>query len=138
MGAEASTTTQVFYPTLHYRDPAAAIDWLVEAFGCERLSVATGPDGGIVHAELTFAGAVLMVGRVSDGPTWSGHAGEGRVYFAFDEVDDLAARAAAAGGDLLRAPADTDYGARECTVRDPEGNLWSFGTYRPAVPAPTA
>jgi uncharacterized glyoxalase superfamily protein PhnB len=26
---------------------------------------------------------------------------------------------------------DTDYGSREYMVRDPEGNLWSFGTYRP-------
>lgn len=138
MGAEASTTTQVFYPTLHYRDPAAAIDWLVEAFGCQRLFAATGPDGAIGHAELTLEGAVLMVGPVADGPIWSGHAGEGRVYLALDDVDGLAARVRAAGGELLRGPADTDYGSRECTVRDPEGNLWSFGTYRPAVPAPTA
>jgi len=28
---------------------------------------------------------------------------------------------------------DTDYGSRDFTVRDPEGNLWAFGTYRPAV-----
>ena len=26
---------------------------------------------------------------------------------------------------------DTDYGSRGFTARDPEGNLWSFGTYRP-------
>ncbi|TWG84000.1 hypothetical protein L603_002200000110 [Cellulosimicrobium cellulans J34] len=25
---------------------------------------------------------------------------------------------------------DTDYGSRELVLRDPEGNLWSFGTYR--------
>jgi uncharacterized glyoxalase superfamily protein PhnB len=28
---------------------------------------------------------------------------------------------------------DTDYGSRDFTVRDPEGNLWAFGTYRPTV-----
>ena len=27
-------------------------------------------------------------------------------------------------------PADTDYGSRDFTVRDPEGNLWAFGTYQ--------
>jgi uncharacterized glyoxalase superfamily protein PhnB len=27
---------------------------------------------------------------------------------------------------------DTDYSSRGSTVRDPEGNLWSFGTYRGA------
>ena len=24
----------------------------------------------------------------------------------------------------------TDYGSRDFAVRDPEGNRWSFGTYR--------
>jgi len=24
---------------------------------------------------------------------------------------------------------DTDYGSRDYAARDPEGNLWSFGTY---------
>jgi hypothetical protein len=27
---------------------------------------------------------------------------------------------------------DEDYGSRGFTARDPEGNLWSFGTYRGA------
>jgi len=26
---------------------------------------------------------------------------------------------------------DTDYGSRDFAVRDPEGNIWSFGTYAP-------
>jgi uncharacterized glyoxalase superfamily protein PhnB len=29
---------------------------------------------------------------------------------------------------------DTDYGSREYSVRDPEGHLWSFGTYNPGKP----
>jgi len=28
------------------------------------------------------------------------------------------------------------YGSRGYTARDPEGNLWSFGTYQPAAPTP--
>lgn len=31
--------------------------------------------------------------------------------------------------DVVRPLAGTDYGAREFVVRDPEGNLWSFGDY---------
>ena len=27
---------------------------------------------------------------------------------------------------------DTDYGSRDFAVLDPEGNRWSFGTYRGA------
>jgi uncharacterized glyoxalase superfamily protein PhnB len=26
---------------------------------------------------------------------------------------------------------DQDYGSREYAARDPEGNVWCFGTYRP-------
>ena len=26
---------------------------------------------------------------------------------------------------------DQDYGSREFAARDPHGNVWSFGTYRP-------
>jgi uncharacterized glyoxalase superfamily protein PhnB len=32
----------------------------------------------------------------------------------------------------VRELIDTDYGSREFSVRDPEGNLWSFGTYNPS------
>jgi uncharacterized glyoxalase superfamily protein PhnB len=28
---------------------------------------------------------------------------------------------------------NTDYGSRDYAARDLEGNVWSFGTYRPAV-----
>lgn len=30
---------------------------------------------------------------------------------------------------------DEEYGSRGFTVRDPEGNLWSFGTYGGTNPA---
>jgi uncharacterized glyoxalase superfamily protein PhnB len=31
----------------------------------------------------------------------------------------------------VRELEDMPYGSREYSVRDPEGNLWSFGTYDP-------
>jgi uncharacterized glyoxalase superfamily protein PhnB len=40
-------------------------------------------------------------------------------------------RVVAAGAEVVRPLADTDYGAREFGVRDPEGHLWDFGTYDP-------
>jgi uncharacterized glyoxalase superfamily protein PhnB len=42
----------------------------------------------------------------------------------------LHARVAAAGADITAAPHNTDYGSRDFSLRDPEGNRWSFGTYR--------
>jgi uncharacterized glyoxalase superfamily protein PhnB len=51
-------------------------------------------------------------------------------YLVCEDPDALFARATAAGAVVLADPHDTDYGSREFAVRDPEGNLWSFGTYR--------
>jgi uncharacterized glyoxalase superfamily protein PhnB len=47
-----------------------------------------------------------------------------------DDVDALYERAKQAGAEITRELIDTDYGSRDFTARDPEGNLWSFGTYR--------
>jgi uncharacterized glyoxalase superfamily protein PhnB len=40
----------------------------------------------------------------------------------------------AAGGEIVRPLEDQDYGSRDFAVRDPEGNIWSFGTYDPWRP----
>jgi uncharacterized glyoxalase superfamily protein PhnB len=47
-----------------------------------------------------------------------------------DAPDALHDRAVAAGAEVFQPLHDTDYGSREFSVRDPEGNRWSFGTYR--------
>ena len=39
--------------------------------------------------------------------------------------------AKAAGARIVRELVDTDYGSRDYAARDPEGHLWSFGTYQP-------
>jgi uncharacterized glyoxalase superfamily protein PhnB len=62
---------------------------------------------------------------------WGRHAGEGWVYVAVEDPDALHERAKAAGAEIVMAPMDTDYGSRDFALRDLEGNLWSFGTYRP-------
>ena len=47
-----------------------------------------------------------------------------------DQVDEVYARVQAAGAKITRELNITDYGSREFVVADPEGNLWSFGSYR--------
>jgi len=41
------------------------------------------------------------------------------------------------GATIFAAPEDTDYGSRSVAVLDPEGNAWTFGTYR-GEPAPAS
>jgi uncharacterized glyoxalase superfamily protein PhnB len=44
--------------------------------------------------------------------------------------DGLFALARAAGAEITSELHDTDYGSRDFAARDPEGDRWSFGTYR--------
>jgi uncharacterized glyoxalase superfamily protein PhnB len=53
------------------------------------------------------------------------------LYIASRDPDAIHARATRAGAEIVRELTDTDYGSREFSVRDLEGNLWSFGTYNP-------
>jgi uncharacterized glyoxalase superfamily protein PhnB len=51
-------------------------------------------------------------------------------YVVTDDVDAVYERARAAGAEIIAGPHDTDYGSHDFAARDPEGNRWSFGTYR--------
>jgi uncharacterized glyoxalase superfamily protein PhnB len=55
--------------------------------------------------------------------------GHAVTYLVCDDPDALLERATAAGAEVARPMAEEDYGSRGFTVRDPEGNLWSLGTY---------
>ncbi len=121
--------TQTIFPSLRYRDANAAIEWLGEAFGFEPHEVHTDGDL-VVHAELAFRGNLIMMGSVKE-DDFGTHVGEGWMYVVTDDADALFERASAAGAEVVRGLEDQDYGSRDFSVRDPEGNLWSFGTYQP-------
>jgi uncharacterized glyoxalase superfamily protein PhnB len=63
------------------------------------------------------------------------HAGQGWLYVVVDDPDAHHERAKAAGAEIVRELEDQDYGSRDYSARDPEGNLWSFGTYNPTAEA---
>jgi len=48
-----------------------------------------------------------------------------------EDTDAHYERAKAAGAEIVEEPQDKDYGSRDYTARDPEGNVWTFGTYDP-------
>lgn len=124
---------QSIYPALRYRDARAAIAWLCEAFGVTEQMIVPGEGDAVAHAQLAFGGNLILVGSASDGsdgrlavdtgPAW--------LYLVVDDPDAHFARARAAGAEIVEELNDTDYGSRGYTAKDPEGNLWSFGTYRP-------
>jgi uncharacterized glyoxalase superfamily protein PhnB len=124
-----------FYPSVLYADAAAAMDWLERTLGFERREDHRDDEGNVQHAEMAFEGGIVMLGTAGAGrePFRSLPAGGRLTYCAVDEVDRLYERVREAGGDIALELTDTDYGSRDFTVRDPEGSLWSFGTYRPTA-----
>ncbi len=121
------------YPILQYRDAPAAIDWLERAFGVERVTVSEADDGTIAHAELRCGDGMLMLSsRRADGDSrFPDHTGRGWIYVVVDDADAHYETAKAAGAEIVYELTDQDYGSRDYSARDLEGNLWSFGTYRP-------
>lgn len=131
------------YPTFRYRDAAKMIEWLKEAFGFTTHVVYADDSGVIQHAQLALGSSIIMVGTVRDDAYGKmvGAPGENAgksVYVAIDDTDALFVRVKAAGAEILEGLTDRDYGSREFICRDPEGNVWSFGTYWPKAhePAP--
>jgi uncharacterized glyoxalase superfamily protein PhnB len=116
-------------PTLRYQDAKAAIDFLERAFGFERRHVTENPDGTVAHAELTHGTGMVMLGTARDGDRFQ--TGRAVIYVVVDDPDARHDRAKAAGATIVMELTDQDYGSREFAAEDPEGNVWSFGTYDP-------
>ena len=127
-------------PMLAYENGAAAIDWLVEAFGFEERERWADDDGTIVHAELVIGGESIMLATPT--PDYVSPkrmrelSAEARKMFEVPyvidgvlvEVDDLDAhhaRAVEAGANVIRPPEDGPDG-RLYTAEDLEGHRWMF------------
>jgi uncharacterized glyoxalase superfamily protein PhnB len=120
-------------PSLRYKDARRAIEWLEEAFGFKRGMVVDGEDGTVAHAELTYGpDGMVMLGTDRDDP-YGSHAGQGWMYVVVEDADAHYARAKAAGAEIVRELEDQEYGSRDYSALDFEGNMWSFGTYRPEI-----
>jgi uncharacterized glyoxalase superfamily protein PhnB len=126
----AGTVRRMVIPTLRYRDAGAAIDFLERAFGFQRKAVHENEDGTVAHAELTHGRGMVMIGSSGAGDPQFDTA-HTSIYVVVDDPDAVHERALAAGADISRGLTDMDYGSREFTARDGEGNVWSFGTYDP-------
>ena len=117
------------FPIIRFNDSAAGLAWLKDVLGFEEHGVFRGEDGTIQHGELRLGDAWVMVGSEPEG---GDHAGTGFLYLAVDDAGAAFERAKAAGADLGSELESRDYGGREFSLRDHEGNLWSVGEYDPS------
>lgn len=130
-------------PCLLYRDAHAMIDWLCDVFGFEKKAIYPNAQGGVGHAELTLGAGMLMVGSAPAADDTSAWARLMRLPAELDNVetqspslyvpdpDAVYATVCARGGEIVMDIEDKDYGGRGFACRDPEGHLWSIGSYDP-------
>jgi len=122
------------WPCLNYADARAGMRFLVDVLGFEETALYSGDsEDVVVHAEARWPeGGGVMFGSAGreDSEFSSNAVGAGSVYVITDDPDAVYQRAVAGGAEITREMAEADYGSRGFTLRDPEGNLFSFGTYR--------
>ena len=139
MTSPATNTRATLIPCLRYRDAPAAIEWLCKAFGFEKMHVVPEGTDRIAHAQLSFGNGMIMLGSFSDDaygrllkqPHEIGGAQTQTVYAIVTDPDAVYARAKAAGAEIVIDIKDENYGGRGFTCCDPEGHVWTFGSYDP-------
>jgi uncharacterized glyoxalase superfamily protein PhnB len=117
-------------PYLNYEDVGAMMEWLSRAFGLVERHSQRAPDGNVVHAEMTFADGLVMMG--CPGPKFRNPKKLGQVtqslYIYVDDLDAHCSRAREAGAEIIEEPADQPYGDRRYGAADPEGHHWYFAS----------
>lgn len=120
-------------PYLCVDGAAAAIEFYGSVLGTTERMRLEGPDGTLGHAEIELGGSVIMLSdpfaemEVFSPKTIGGSPVTMHVYV--EDVDDVHARALAAGATELRPLTDQFYGDRSCLILDPFGHLWDLATH---------
>jgi uncharacterized glyoxalase superfamily protein PhnB len=129
---------------MRYERAEPMMTFLERAFGFERHFVVPGEGATIAHAQLRLGSSLLMIGSARDDrygmklPRQLGGKVTQSICVAIGDPDRRFATAVREGATAIAEPYDTEYGSRSFSVRDPEGYVWHFGTYRaerPSVPA---
>lgn len=114
-----------------YRDIEQAHDWLVTVFGLGAGRIDRDEQGRAVHGEVHAGDGVIWLHREqAEGykllsPQTVG-AATASVAVMVDDVDEHHRQAVAQGATVIQEPIDQPYGYRVYSVRDLEGQLWSF------------
>jgi PhnB protein len=112
-------------PFLSVKDTAKLIDFLKAALGAEEVMRIPGPNGGVMHAEVSIGDSRLMLSEVMQNPP-----SPGSFYLYVNDVDALYKRALGAGATSVSPPTDQFWGDRMGTVSDSFGNTWSIATHK--------
>ena len=119
-------------PYLTIRNAGAAVEFYKEVFGATEKMRMAEPDGKVGHAEIEIGNARIMISDEYPeidvlGPESRGGSTVG-LHILVDDVDDVFARALAAGARELKPVSDQFYGERSGKLADPFGHIWYIAT----------
>lgn len=126
-------------PGITYVDVEGAVRWLEEVLGFRTSHVFRDGDGRPTFVQLAWhRNALFLSPRWGDDDPWA--TGRTMTSLAVDDaatVDAVHERAVRTGTEVVRPPhlSKTPLfpeGSYQLDVRDPEGNLWTVGTFQPA------
>ena len=135
-----TTKGSTVIPGVRYRDAHAAIQWLVRVLGFHKQAVYEGPDGRVMHAQLTHGAGILMLGSVMEHgelskvmvqPDVIGGRETTGICLSVEDCDAIYAAAKAAGAKTVQELMSPDYGGKAFACRDLEGHVWWIGSYNP-------
>lgn len=127
-------------PNLAYEDALTAIDWLCNTFGFKKKMVVPGPNNTVSHAQLTIGdkGLIMISSMRKDednitmkSPKFLDGLNTQACYIVMEDIDNHYAHVQSTEADIIRELVTQEYGGKDYTCRDCEGNIWSFGTYNP-------
>jgi uncharacterized glyoxalase superfamily protein PhnB len=140
MTTSAKNCKSTVIPGLRYRNAMEMIEWLCRAFGFEKQAVYAGPDGVVMHSQLTFGNGMIMVGSVISGtpvskllkqPDEIGGAETQSPYLVVSDIDAIYASAKMAGAKMVIDLEEKEHGGKAFSCSDPEGHVWNVGTFDP-------
>ena len=111
-------------PYLTVADAAGLIEFLKRAFDAVERARISRPDGSVLHAQVSIADSLLMIGE----PQGQWKARASMLYLYVRDIDAVYKQAIAAGAISVIEPADMFYGDRTACVRDVAGNDWWIAT----------
>jgi len=129
--AGGARTDHNLWPGTTYVDALGARRWLRALGFLEGILITGDDETHVVHSEMLWpeGGRVMVSSADRPDQTFSVPPGAGSCYVVTDDPDAVLARATEMGAEVVRPMEEADYGSRGFSVRDAEGNRWSFGTY---------
>ena len=133
MAKAAKPVPEGFYtitPQLVLENGADTIEWYKKAFAAQEVRRSVGPDGKILHAELTIGDSRFMMNDAMMGAKGArGYGGSPVSFWLYvADSDALFDRAVAAGAEVRMPMSDQFWGDRAGAVADPEGFFWWIAT----------